>query len=88
MAAITSSMVDARLEVQDMIVEGDRAAAHWTMSWTQRGDFLGGLPADGCSINLRGHDFYRFDGDRIAELWHCEDLLAVLVQLGVVTMPA
>lgn len=83
-ADITGSMKDVDMDVLHIIVDGDLAAAHWTMSWTQVGDFMGALPADGKRINLHGHDFYRVRDGRIADIWHCEDFLGVLVQLGVI----
>ena len=84
-AAVTSGMKDGRLTIRAVIVEGDRAAAHWTHTWTQIGDFLGRFPADGRQLHLRGHDFFRLRNGRIAEIWHCEDLLGVLGQLGVLS---
>ena len=44
-------MKDGRLTIRNVIVEGDRAAAHWTHTWTQAGDFLGRVPADGKQIS-------------------------------------
>ena len=82
-AAVTSSMKDGRLTIRNVIVEGDRAAGHWTHTWTQVGDFLGKVPADGKQIQLRGHDFFVLRDGRIAEIWHCEDFFGVLGQLGV-----
>src|ERR671939_486351 len=64
-AAITGGMHNAALDSLDMIIEGDRAAAHWTMHWTQQGQLMG-LPADGKQVQLRGHDFYRVRDDKIA----------------------
>jgi steroid delta-isomerase-like uncharacterized protein len=80
-AAITGGMQNAALDSLDMIVEGDHAAAHWTMHWTQQGAFMG-LPADGKEIHLRGHDFYRLRAGKIADIWHCEDFAGLLGQLG------
>jgi predicted SnoaL-like aldol condensation-catalyzing enzyme len=63
-AQVTSAMPGARLRVHHLIVEGELAAAHWSMTWPRRPD-----PDDG---RLRGHDFFRMRGDRICEVWHCE----------------
>jgi steroid delta-isomerase-like uncharacterized protein len=86
-AAVTNSMKDGHLTIRDVIVEGDRAAAHWTHTWTQTGDFLGMVPADGRRIQLRGHDFFLVRDGRIAEVWHCEDFFGVLAQLGALPGP-
>ena len=82
-AMVTGSMKDTAMDVIHVVVEGDLAAAHWTMQWTQVGDFMGMIPADGKRIDLHGHDFYRVKDGRIAEIWHCEDFLGVMGQLGV-----
>jgi len=61
-------MKDGRLTIRNVIVEGDRAAAQWTHTRTQAGDFLGKVPADGKQIHLRGHDFFVLRDGRIAEI--------------------
>jgi len=81
-AAVTGGMKDVAMDVEHVIIEGDMAAAHWRMQWTQVGDFMGMVPADGRRIALHGHDFYRVRGGRIVDIWHCEDFLGVLSQLG------
>ena len=76
-------MKDGRLEIHDVIVEGDRAAGALDAHVTQVGDFLGRLPPDGRQLHLRGHDFFRLRDGRIAEIRHCEDFMGVLSHLGV-----
>jgi steroid delta-isomerase-like uncharacterized protein len=83
-AAIVGAMKDIDMQILDVIVDGDRAAAHWTDEWTQVGEFMGGIPADGKRIKLRGHDFYKIRDGKIAEIWHCEDFLGVMAQLGLI----
>jgi steroid delta-isomerase-like uncharacterized protein len=80
---VTAGMSDQHFDLLDVIVEGDRAAAHWTWQWTQSGDWLG-VPADGIRIVLQGHDFYRFRDGQISEIWHCDDFLGSLQALGAV----
>lgn len=48
---------------------------------THRGEWLG-LPPTGRHIEMRVMDFYRFDGDRIAENWVPIDVLHMLLQMG------
>jgi predicted ester cyclase len=74
---------DVQMDVAHLIGEGDFVAAHWRMEWTQHGDFMGTVPADGRRLSLEGHDFARFAGGRIAEIWHVEDVMGVMGQLGV-----
>lgn len=87
LSAMMNASKDVDMKVLDVIVDGDQAAAHWVMEWTQVGDFMGMLPADGKRLRLRGHDFYRMKDGLIAEIWHCEDLFGVMGQLGVLPQP-
>ena len=82
--AATSS--EKSLDLHTVVVDGDRAAAYWTMAWTQHGDFFG-TPADGKRMTMRGADFYRFRDGKIAETWHVEDMLGVFMQLGLTPKP-
>jgi predicted SnoaL-like aldol condensation-catalyzing enzyme len=52
--------------VHHLIIEGDLAAVHWTMTWDAPDS--AGAP----SGRMRGHDFFRLREGRISEVWHCE----------------
>lgn len=82
LAAVMGAAKDVDMKVSGPIVEGDSAAAHWTMEWTQVGDFMGQIPADGKRLSLRGHDFIRLKDGLVAEIWHVEDMFGVMGQLG------
>lgn len=85
-AVVTGIMAgtsDVSMDVENIIAEGDFVAAHWRMDWTQNGTFMGMFPADGKRLSLEGHDFYRPVDGRIADIWHVEDVVSVLGQLGV-----
>lgn len=84
---VTENMADKKLEIGHMIAEGDFVAAHTTMEWTQRGDFMGMIPADGKHLSLETHDFYRLENGKIAEVWHLEDMMSVMGQLGMLPPP-
>jgi predicted ester cyclase len=79
-----SGTKDVDMNVQGLVVEGDTGAAHYTIEWTQVGDFMGMIPADGKRLVMRGHDFVRFKDGFIAEIWHCEDLFGIMGQLGLI----
>jgi len=64
-----------------MIAEDDRVAARSTMHGTHTGDF-NSMPATGRPITIAGYSLVRVQDGRIAELWHLEDDLTVLRQLG------
>lgn len=65
-AHVAEIMPGARLEVHHLIIEGDLAAAHWTMTWNAPDN--AGSPGG----RMRGHDFFRLREGRISEVWHCE----------------
>jgi hypothetical protein len=56
-------------------------AGRWTMRGTDSQDF-NRIPATGKIVTLTRFDLLRLQGDR-AELWHLEDNVAMLQQLGV-----
>jgi steroid delta-isomerase-like uncharacterized protein len=82
LAVTMSATKDVNMKVEGIVVDGDSAAAHYTIEWTQVGDFMNVVPADGKRLIMRGHDFIRFKDGLIAELWHCEDLFGIMAQLG------
>lgn len=70
----------------DMVVEGDRVAARWTVRGTHQGDFMG-IPATGREITMAEAGILRFEDGRLVELWRVADELALLRQLGVLPSP-
>lgn len=80
--AITADMSDINMDIRKVIGEGDYVAAHWSFEWTQKGNFMGMVPADGKRLSMTGQDFYRMANGKIAEIWHVEDIASVMGQLG------
>jgi len=85
--AVMADTSDVTMEIGHVIAEGDFVAAHWRMDWTQHGSFMGMVPADGRRLSLEGHDFMRFADGRIEEIWHVEDVMSVMGQLGALGPP-
>jgi steroid delta-isomerase-like uncharacterized protein len=85
--SVMADTADVEMDVGHVIGEGDFVAAHWRMEWTQQGDFMGMIPADGKRLSLEGHDFIRFVDGQIAEIWHVEDVMSVMGQLGMLPGP-
>ena len=81
-----AAMSDYQVSIDDLIAEGDRVAARFTMMGTHTGaDFLG-LPPSGRKINVSGISIFRIADGKIVEHWANEDALGLLQQLG--AMPA
>jgi steroid delta-isomerase-like uncharacterized protein len=73
-------------EIHALIAEDDLVVAHHTHYATHGGDFMG-LPATGREVAVQGIEIYRLAGGQIAELWHHDDMLSLLQQLGMIPAP-
>jgi steroid delta-isomerase-like uncharacterized protein len=81
--AIRTAFPDVRFTADDVIAEGDRVAARFTMSGTQRGDFMG-IPATNKEIIVTGVDIVRFnDNGKAVEHWHEWSGMELMQQLNV-----
>jgi predicted ester cyclase len=68
--------------VEDVVVNGDKAAARWTMTAVNTAP-IAGVPPTGRPITNSAIVFYRFEGGKIAELWLQMDQIGLLRQIGV-----
>lgn len=73
---------DLTATVEDVVVEGDRAACRVHMRATHRGAFQG-VAATGKRVTLTGIDILRFAGGKVIERWGQFDDLGLLAQLGI-----
>ncbi|WP_369637955.1 ester cyclase [Nocardia sp. JMUB6875] len=85
MTAFTAGYPDIRLDVVDMIAEGDKVARRTVVSGTNTGPFMG-RPATGKSVRYNEIFIMRFVEGKIAEVWGVADTLTQLIQLGVVDL--
>jgi steroid delta-isomerase-like uncharacterized protein len=76
-------MPDIHITVDEVLADGDRTAARFTITGTDTGGFMG-MPATNQSITVTGMDFMRFRDGRIAEHWGEMDMMGLLQQLGVI----
>jgi steroid delta-isomerase-like uncharacterized protein len=75
---------DLRMEVQDVLVSGDKAVARGRATGTHQGEFLG-ISATDKSVDVQLIDITRFGDDGLArEHWGVFDSLAMLQQLGAI----
>lgn len=68
--------------VEDIVVNGDKAAARWTMTAVNTAP-IAGVPPTGRLITNNAIVFYRFEDGKIAELWLQMDQIGVFRQIGV-----
>jgi predicted ester cyclase len=61
-------------------VAPDKVFIRWRMAGTHTGDVYG-IPASGKRVDFCGHDLVRIENGLIAEVWHIEQLLALVHQI-------
>ena len=72
---------DIRVEINQLISEGDKVAVHCTVTGTHRGETLG-VPATNTHVEIAGMGLARIENGRIAEAWNTFDFAALYKQLG------
>jgi steroid delta-isomerase-like uncharacterized protein len=83
--ATRSAFPDLVTTIDEIVVEGDRAAIRWHSTGTHEASLLG-VPATGRRVEVSGATFAHFDGDRIAEEHVTWDPRALLAALGVISV--
>jgi len=77
---------DLTLHIDDLVGEGDKVVWRVTASGTHNGPFLG-LPATGKAVSFGTQYTFRFANGKIVERWSNIDRLALLMQIGIVSLP-
>ena len=83
---IWGGVSDIHLLVQDVVEDETSICARCTMTGSHSG-VLFGVPPTGKPIAQSVITILRFDGTECVERWSVADTLAVLVQIGAVTLP-
>ncbi len=76
---------DSQIAIERLVAEGDTVVDHATFRGTHTGSLLGIPPTDK-SVMIYASDAYRIENGKIVELWHVEDILGIMQQIG--AMPA
>jgi steroid delta-isomerase-like uncharacterized protein len=74
---------DIQWTIEEMVAEGDKVAARFTMRGTHLGTFFG-TPSTGKKIAVQALNIYRLSGGQIVEETGQPDLLGLLQQIGAV----
>lgn len=72
---------DVRVDVDEVMEAGDRAAVRFTMSGTQQGELMG-MPGSGKHFSVEGITILRFAGDKCVERWSQTDMLGLMGQIS------
>ncbi len=81
-----SGFPDLRVDLHDVLAEGDKAASRGTWHGTHQGEFMG-IPATGKRIAVTYTDIWRFENGKLVENWVQMDLMGLMQQLGVAPAP-
>jgi steroid delta-isomerase-like uncharacterized protein len=83
--ATRSAFPDLLTVIDEIVVEGDRAAIRWHSTGSQQGNFLD-VPATRRSVTVSGATFARFQDDRIVEEFVTWDPRSLLTALGILAV--
>ena len=81
-----SGMPDLRVNIEDMIAEGDRVATRYALEGTHGGDLFGIAPT-GRHLSIKSMTVERLSGGKIVEHWRVTDELDMMHQLGAIGQP-
>src|SRR5208282_459896 len=80
-AALRTSFPDLAISAAQVVTDEDKIAIAYTMTGTQKGEFLGVAPT-GRKIHARGVQIARFRDGKMVERWGSSDQLGILEQIG------
>jgi predicted ester cyclase len=80
--AFRGSFPDMRMELVELVAEGDTVVGRFKCSATHLGDWRGNAPTGRRFEAVDEVYFFSFSGERIAALWGIEDTLDRFRQLG------
>jgi len=83
--ATRSAFPDLVTVIDDVVIEGDRAAIRWHSTGSHEHSFLG-VPATRRQVTVSGATFARFDNDRIVEEHVTWDPRTLLTALGIIAI--
>jgi predicted ester cyclase len=83
--AFRAAFTSIHITFHQTIAEGEVAMLQWTITMKHTGPFMGIAPT-GRQITAKGISIQRFVGGKIVEAWDNYDQLAIMVQLGAVSL--
>ncbi len=82
-ASYRRAFPDLLTTVEELLGEGEKVVARWTVRGTHQGEIEELGPPTGKRIEATGISVYRIEGGKIAEYWAIYDALGMMRQLGV-----
>jgi len=87
LASYRTAFPDLRMAIDELVVADDTAVIFFTLTGTHEGPLMGIAPS-GKKMRAHGVVRSRFEDGRIVGEWEVLDQLAILTQLGVVSLPS
>ena len=84
--AFRSAFPDWRMEIAELVAEGNTVVGRFRCSGTNRGEYKG-APPTGKRMEVNEVYFLRVEGGKFVDFWGLEDDLARLRQLGLLPSP-
>ena len=86
---VMQSFPDRKVEILDILEQGDKVFVHTRVSGTNQGGFAPfNVPANGNTFQIDSVSVYRFDQNgKVVEHWGMNDGLTLLMQLGALAPP-
>jgi steroid delta-isomerase-like uncharacterized protein len=85
--SIRKSFPDLQFTIEDIVIEGDKGAASWSIRGTNKGTFksLGReIPATGKQVTVSGMSIWRVKDGKVVEEFAIHDSLGMMQQLGLI----
>ena len=86
--AAKRALPDVKIELEDMVAEGDKVVARWRATGTHKGAakhaFFGSVKGSGKALDVEGITILRFEGGSVVETWGLTDELGAAKQVGLV----
>jgi steroid delta-isomerase-like uncharacterized protein len=83
LAGVRAGLPDIKIEMGDVIAEGDFVVAPWTMSGTHLGELMG-IPPSGRGVRWCGITIYQIEDGKVVDERGEEDGLGLLRQIGAI----
>lgn len=78
-----AGLQDAHIQIEDLLIDGDRVVTRWTGTGKHVGPVLG-VPATGKDVRFTGIRIFRVADGRIVEGWVNWDVFGLMKQLGAI----
>ena len=81
MHGVLAAFAGLEIAAQAILADGDLVAVRLVISGRHVGEFLGVAPTNQ-QVRFQSHEFFRVEGDKLAEQWVVMDVAGLLQQLG------